>query len=135
MSDKEKYERLQQEIDNHHKAMKQCLGILADTLKANKEQIKFLEEKSLSRYNGLQLAIEQLEDAKQMLIECGKTDWADTLDTSIDYYIARGKLMAEENNTYCYNKECDYSKDNTCTFNEGKNIDKCRWHKKENKNG
>lgn len=39
----------------------------------------------------LELAVSQLDDAKDMLRECGKNDWANTLDTSADYFKARAK--------------------------------------------
>lgn len=41
----------------------------------------------------LELAVQQLDDAKDMLRECGKNDWANTLDTSADYFKARAKEM------------------------------------------
>lgn len=39
----------------------------------------------------LELAVSQLDDAKDMLRECGKRDWAGMLDTSADYFKARAK--------------------------------------------
>lgn len=46
-------------------------------------------------YRALELAVEQLEDAKEMLREAGKNDWANTLDISCDYFIARAKSEKE----------------------------------------
>ena len=39
----------------------------------------------------LELAVSQLDDAKDMLRECGKRDWAGMIDTSVDYFKARAK--------------------------------------------
>jgi hypothetical protein len=44
----------------------------------------------------LELAVSQLDDAKDMLRECGKRDWAGMLDTSVDYFKARAKEMGNE---------------------------------------
>ena len=44
----------------------------------------------------LELAVEQLDDAKDMLRECGKNDWASLLNTSADYFKARAKERENE---------------------------------------
>ena len=44
----------------------------------------------------LELAVQQLDDAKDMLRGCGKRDWAGILDTSVDYFKARAKEMKDE---------------------------------------
>ena len=31
----------------------------------------------------------------------------------------------------CFNRECYYNENNICKFNDGKNIEKCRWYEKE----
>ena len=39
----------------------------------------------------LLLAVEELDDAKDMLRECGKNEWASLLNTSSDYFKAKAK--------------------------------------------
>ena len=41
----------------------------------------------------LEMAVNELEDAKDMLRECGKNDWANTLNTSADYFKTKAKEM------------------------------------------
>ena len=41
----------------------------------------------------LELAVEELDDAKDMLRDAGKNDWAGMIDTSVDYFKARAKEM------------------------------------------
>lgn len=53
------------------------------------QQITMLEK-------ALELAVSQLDDAKDMLRDTGKPDWANTLDTSVDYFKARAKEMKYE---------------------------------------
>ena len=54
-----------------------------------------LEKLSLIE-KALELAVAELDDAKDMLRECGKNDWAGTLNTSADYFKARAKEMKNE---------------------------------------
>lgn len=44
----------------------------------------------------LELAVEELDDAKDMLRDAGKNDWANTLDTSADYFKTKAKEMKSE---------------------------------------
>ena len=61
-------------------------------LRAQIEQLK----KQLARTEkALELAVEQLDDTKDMLRECGKHDWAGMIDTSVDYFKARAREMLE----------------------------------------
>lgn len=52
------------------------------------------ENKQLNK--ALELAVQQLDDAKDMLREAGKPDWANTLDASAYYFKARAKEMKDE---------------------------------------
>ena len=53
-------------------------------------------QKQLARAEkALELAVEQLDDAKDMLRECGKHDWAGVIDTSVDYFKVRAREMLE----------------------------------------
>lgn len=56
-------------------------------------EIPKLKEQLIVSEKALELACNELDDAKDMLRECGKTDWAGTLNTSIDYFKARAKEM------------------------------------------
>lgn len=44
----------------------------------------------------LELACKELDDAKDMLRECDKNEWAGMLDTSTDYFIARAKEIKSD---------------------------------------
>ena len=44
----------------------------------------------------LTYACEELEDAKEMLREAGKPDWANVLNTSEDYFKAKAKELKDE---------------------------------------
>lgn len=54
-----------------------------------RDEIKVLEK-------ALELAVSQLDDAKDMLRDVGKNDWAGMIDTSVDYFKARAKEMKDE---------------------------------------
>lgn len=43
----------------------------------------------------LELAVEELDDAKDMLRECGKKEWAGLLNTSVDYFKAKSKEIVD----------------------------------------
>lgn len=45
--------------------------------------------------DALSLAVEELEDAKDMLRECGKKEWASLLNTSVDYFKAKSKEIVD----------------------------------------
>lgn len=67
----------------------QATTVLQEKEKDFKSKIAVLEK-------ALELAVSQLDDAKDMLRECGKRDWAGMLDTSVDYFKARAKEMKDE---------------------------------------
>ena len=54
-----------------------------------------LQQQLARTEKALELAVGQLDDAKDMLIECGKHDWAGMIDTSVDYFKARAREMLE----------------------------------------
>lgn len=56
-------------------------------------EIKDLQSQLAITEKALELAVEQLDDAKDMLRGCGKHDWARMIDTSVDYFKARAKEM------------------------------------------
>lgn len=60
--------------------------------KLGEEKAELENELEITK-KALELAVQQLDDAKDMLRECGKRDWAGMLDTSVDYFKARAKEM------------------------------------------
>ena len=60
-----------------------------------KEENQQLKQQLARTEKALELAVEQLDDTKDMLRECGKHDWAGMIDTSVDYFKARAREMLE----------------------------------------
>ena len=58
-------------------------------------QIEQLKKQLARTEKALELAVEQLDDAKDMLRDAGKNDWAGMIDTSVDYFKARAREMLE----------------------------------------
>lgn len=54
-------------------------------------KIEGLQSRLTITEKALELAAQQLDDAKDMLRECGKRDWAGMLDTSAYYFKSRAK--------------------------------------------
>ena len=58
-------------------------------------QIEQLKKQLARTEKALELAVEQIDDAKDMLRDAGKNDWAGMIDTSVDYFKARAREMLE----------------------------------------
>ena len=46
-------------------------------------------------HKALEFAVEELEDARDMLRECGKNEWASLLNTNIDYFKTKSKEIID----------------------------------------
>lgn len=97
----ESYQKLINDICNKHRVV--TLKDLDEILQATTESLyasrKYLEELKSEKWGlekALGLAVEELDDAKDMLRECGKNEWAGLLNTSADYFQARGKEVGND---------------------------------------
>lgn len=68
-----------------------ALEKLVKESEAKDKHISDIREQLAITEKALELAVSQLDDAKDMLRECGKRDWAGMIDTSVDYFKARAK--------------------------------------------
>lgn len=67
----------------------ECPVVYVNGLLEKKDEEIALTEKAL------ELAVEELDDAKDMLRECGKKEWAGLLNTSVDYFKAKSKEIVD----------------------------------------
>ena len=95
MEEKERFELFGEHCikDNNPDARCQLLGAYVACVILNEQDKENQQlKKQLARTEkALELAVEQLDDAKDMLRECGKHDWAGIIDTSADYFKARAE--------------------------------------------
>ena len=64
-----------------------------EVARSYRNDVERLEKQLAITQKALELAVEQLDDAKDMLRESDKHDWAGMIDTSVDYFKARAKEM------------------------------------------
>ena len=97
MEEKERYELFGEHCikDNNPDARCQLLNAYVACVILNEQdkENQQLKHQLARTEKALELAVEQLDDAKDMLRECGKHDWAGMIDTSVDYFKARSKEM------------------------------------------
>ena len=61
-------------------------------------ELRMYEENETLMLKALSLACEELDDAKDMLREAGKNDWAGVLNVSADYFIQKAEAKLKELN-------------------------------------
>ena len=67
-----------------------------ESLYASREYLEELKSEKWGLEKALELAVKELDDAKDMLRECNKNEWASLLNTSVDYFKARGKEVEND---------------------------------------
>lgn len=82
-------------IDNRLKTV-EIVEKLHKTIYNQDQKIADLEAKLTLTEKALELAVEELDDAKDMLRECNKNEFASLLNTSVDYFKARGKEIEND---------------------------------------
>ena len=99
MEEKERFELFGEHCikDNNPDARCQLLDdyVACVILNEQDKENQQLKQQLAITEKALELAVEQLDDAKDMLRECGKHDWAGVIDTSVDYFKARAREMLE----------------------------------------
>ena len=79
----------------YYKGFENCERQMSSHIADLTLEVKQLKQQLARTEKALELAVGQLDDAKDMLIECGKHDWAGMIDTSVDYFKARAREMLE----------------------------------------
>ena len=75
----------------YYKGFENCERQMSSHIADLTLEVKQLRQQLARTEKALELAVEQLDDAKDMLRECGKHDWAGIVDTSADYFKARAE--------------------------------------------
>ena len=97
----ENYQKLINDICNKHrvvnlKELDEMYQATKESLYASREYLEELKSEKWGLEKALELAVEELEDAKDMLRECNKNEFASLLNTSTDYFKARGKEVEND---------------------------------------
>ena len=97
----ESYQRLINDICNKHrvgslKDLDEMYQATTESLYASREYLEELKSEKWGLEKALELAVEELDDAKDMLRECNKNEFASLLNTSVDYFKARGKEIEND---------------------------------------
>lgn len=79
----------------YYKGFENCERQMSSHIADLTLEVKQLKQQLAQTEKALELAVEQLDDAKDMLRECGKHDWAGMIDTSVDYFKARAREILE----------------------------------------
>lgn len=92
----ENYQKLINDICNKHrvvnlKELDEMYQATKESLYASREYLEELKSEKWGLEKALELAVEELDDAKDMLRDCGKNEWASLLNTSADYFKAKAK--------------------------------------------
>lgn len=99
MEEKERFELFGEHCikDNNPDARCQLLDAYVACVILNEQdnENQQLKQQLARTEKALELAVEQLDDAKDMLRDSGKNDWAGMIDTSVDYFKARAREMLE----------------------------------------
>ena len=97
----ESYQRLINDICNKHrvgslKDLDEMYQATTESLYASREYLEELKSEKWGLEKALELAVEELDDAKDMLRECNKNELASLLNTSVDYFKGRGKEIEND---------------------------------------
>lgn len=97
----ESYQKLINDICNKHrvgslKELDEMYQATTESLYASRKYLEELKSKKWGLEKALELAVEELDDAKDMLRECNKNEFASLLNTSVDYFKARGKEIEND---------------------------------------
>lgn len=99
MEEKERFELFGEHCikDNNPDARCQLLNAYVACVILNEQdkENQQLRQQLARTEKALELAVEQLDDAKDMLRNAGENNWAGMIDTSVDYFKARAREILE----------------------------------------
>lgn len=90
------YEKQISDLEAKLAESEEDLQATKESLYASREYLEELKSEKWGLEKALELAVEELDDAKDMLRECNKNELASLLNTSVDYFKARGKEVEND---------------------------------------